>query len=110
MVSYSFFTTLETLCKLANDTIKNDLKLFETSSLITTHLLNSMLLGSQVNNTLEELIHAMQSEFERVNNIFRLIFQANQYFAGITYNGRVSVSAVQYDPNLKVKLIKSKIF
>jgi hypothetical protein len=58
------------LCKLANDIINNDLKQFGTRRIVTTQLLNEHLLRYQINDTVNQLIHSMQTEFERVNYIF----------------------------------------
>ncbi|CAM4751903.1 unnamed protein product [Rotaria magnacalcarata] len=60
-----------------------------------------------MNNTLEELIHSIQTEFERVNHIFRLLFQVNQYFAGTGYNSQLDISGSSNDEHLKIKIFSN---
>ncbi len=98
IMSLGYFQSLAALCKLAHNTISYDLEAFRTRTIVTTRLLNEALLHREINDTLDELIHSMQTEFESVNNIFRLIFQVNQYFSGLMYNGQLEISR-QFDIN-----------
>ncbi|CAF3419966.1 unnamed protein product [Rotaria socialis] len=107
VASLSNFQSLAALCTLAHDIISNDIELFRLSTIVTTRLLNSHLFSSQMNNTLEELIHSMQTEFERVNHIFRLIFQVNQYFSGTGYNSQLHISGSSNDEYLKIKIFSN---
>lgn len=91
LTSSEYFQSLAGLCNLAHNTINHDLQAFRTRSIVTTRLLNEALLHSEIKDTLNVLIHSMQTEFESVNNILRLLFQVNQYFAALTYNGQLEI-------------------
>jgi hypothetical protein len=103
ILSQSYFQSLTALCNLAQDTVNNDLEDFSTRTIVTTRLLNEVLLHSEINDTLEEFIHSMQIEFERVNNILRLIFQVNQYYTPASYNGYLKASNQTRDGHIKVR-------
>jgi hypothetical protein len=102
-MSLGFFQSLAALCKLAHNTVNNDLQQFRGRTLVTTRLLNEALLHGEMNDTLDELIHTMQTEFERVLSSFQLLFQVNQYFSGLTYNGYIRVLYQADDGQIKVK-------
>ncbi|CAF4779101.1 unnamed protein product [Rotaria sp. Silwood1] len=102
IMSLGYFQSLAALCELAHNTVNNDLQAFRTRTIVTTRLLNEDLLRGEINNTLKQLIHSMQIEFERVNNILRLLFQVNQYFAGPTYNGYLYITFQSDEENLKI--------
>ncbi|CAF0911325.1 unnamed protein product [Rotaria sp. Silwood1] len=102
IMSLGYFQSLAALCELAHNTVNNDLQAFRTRTIVTTRLLNEDLLHGEINNTLKQLIHSMQIEFERVNNILRLLFQVNQYFAGSTYNGQLEITFQSDEENLKI--------
>ncbi|CAF2956088.1 unnamed protein product [Rotaria sp. Silwood2] len=103
VMSLGYFQSLAALCELAHNTVNNDLQVFRTRTIVTTRLLKEGLLRSEIDNTLQHLIHSMQIEFERVNNILRLLFQVNQYFAGSTYNGQLHITFQSDKENLKIK-------
>jgi hypothetical protein len=103
LMSLGFFQSLAALCKLAHNTVNNDLQQFRGRTLVTTRLLNEALLHGEMNDTLDELIHTMQTEFERVLSSFQLLFQVNQYFSGLTYNGYIRVLYQADDGQIKVK-------
>jgi hypothetical protein len=103
--SLGYFQSLAALCKLADDTIRNDLEEFGTRTIVTTRLLHEDLLRSEMNDTLDGLLHSMQTEFERVNNIFRLLLQVDQYFTGISRNGLFEALNQSSDGYMKVREI-----
>jgi hypothetical protein len=106
-MSLGYFQSLAALCKLAHNTISYDLEAFRTRTIVTTRLLNEGLLHREINDTLDELIHSMQTEFESVNNILRLIFQVNQYFSGTNYNDQLEILRPSDTERLKVQHMNS---
>jgi hypothetical protein len=103
ILSHGYFEALAILCKFAYDTVNNHLQEFGTRTIVTTRLLDEVLLHSEMNETFEKLIQSMQTEFKRVNNILRLLFQVNQYFTGASHNGYIKISNETKDENLKVR-------
>jgi len=53
LTSQGYFRSLAALCKFANDTMNNDLQEFGTRTIVTTQLLNEVLLHSEINDILE---------------------------------------------------------
>jgi hypothetical protein len=98
------------LCKLANDTISNDLEKFGTRTIVTTQLLNEDLLRNKINDTIKELIRSMQTEFERLNNIFELLSQVDQYFTGAFRYRHFLLTNPTSDGYIKVRKTKTRIF
>jgi hypothetical protein len=107
IMSLVYFQSLAALCKLAHNTIHHDLQAFRTRTIVTTRLLNEALLHREINDTLDELIHSMQTEFASVNNILRLISQVNQYFSGTTYNDQLEILRPSDTERLKVQYMNS---
>lgn len=108
IASLGYFQSLAELCKLAYNTVNNGFEEFKTRTIVTTRLVNEDLFHKEMNDTLEELIRSMHTEYERVNNIFRLLLQVDQYFTGLARNGHIKALNQTSDGYIKVKELKSK--
>jgi hypothetical protein len=108
--SLSYFQSLAALCELAYNTVNNDLEQFGTRTIVTTQLLNEDLLHNEINDKIKQLIRSMQTEFDRVNNIFELLLQVDQYFIGTSrYTPLIPI----YQPSdgyIRVRKTKIRIF
>ena len=92
IMSLGYFQSLAALCQLAEDTVEKHLQVFQSRTLVTTRLSRESSLTEGINSTLKELLHRMRTDFRRILNIDRLLFQGNQYFAGSNFNGFLDFS------------------
>ena len=86
MIGRLQFQALQSLCRLVNDTISNSLTRFYASQYVSMAVTPQLLLESQVDAAVSQLISTTTKDFLSSFRIVRDTIQANRIFAAAQYN------------------------
>ncbi|CAF1513281.1 unnamed protein product [Adineta ricciae] len=86
-----FFTILQTLCQMANETVRNELSAFNAIEFVTAYVLSRSTFNTQISTLIRQFQQQTVNSFLVMFQLLRTAIQMNQFMVGGNTNAYLQV-------------------